>query len=230
MNNQSYDEKPLKHVERPSESRSEMHHHSAHTRPQTKPSHSQSHQVRSTSDQTEGKKNSTKIWAGLIILAILVIALIPIINEQFHQSKTNLAEKKVQTTKVSSSIKKSSKSVSKKSVKKTKKKNTENKKKSDFDVKTEDKSNSNNNQISTPNTDSQQNSNTQSDSGYANYSATTSASNQNQQATQPSFYQVKDGDSLSKIAAETGTNVENLKQINGMSDDIVNPGQSIKLK
>lgn len=233
MNNQHGDE-PLKHVKRPSESRSEMHHRSSRSQSESAtPRRTRVQQDSTLGDQQNGNKNSTKIWASLIILAILVIALVPIINTQMHKSKANLAEKTVQTSSVKSKKKKVVKSVSKKPAKKAKKENKREENKSSSVI--EDNSQSKEDDV-------QESAATTSESTIApatntagtdsnNFTSGSSYSDSSQitQYTAPSTYKVQDGDSLYKIAADNGTTVENLKKINGIADDVVNPGQSIKL-
>ena len=231
MNNQHGDE-PLKHVKRPSESRSEMHRHSSrsHSEPTRTPRRTRTQQDTSFSEQANGNKNSTKIWASLIILAILIIALVPIINTQMHKSKDNLAEKTVQTS--SSKSKKKVKSVSEKPAKKAKKVKKENKKeenKSSATIKSTPQSKEDDVQQSTDATSQSTVAPATSTTDNATPGSNYNDSSQSVQYSAPSTYQVQNGDSLYKIAAENGTSIENLKKINGLTDDVVNPGQSIKL-
>ena len=94
---------PYKHFERPTTSRSAMHHrHHSEPAPEPTPSRPEKN--------SKGTKHS-QLWAGLIIVAIILIALIPIVSSKLHSNSNNLAEKSV---KVSKSSSKSHKSKSKK--------------------------------------------------------------------------------------------------------------------
>lgn len=227
MNNHSGEEEPLKHVERPSQTRSEMRHHKNHAPVKDDKSRSDQitpvrrREVESSSQKISKKdaksKGSTKIWASLIIIAILIIALVPIINNQMHKSNTNLAEKKVESSKISSKSHKSAKKVSKKAIKKS--------------TPSEQKSSTSNTQTSqnyqAVNNEYSQSTNSGQAATSNDYSQQASTQNNSQSNNS---YQVQTGDSLSKIASDNNTTVEKLKSLNGLSDDTLNPGQSIKLK
>ncbi|KXA28584.1 LysM domain protein [Lactobacillus gasseri] len=234
---------PYKHFERPTTSRSAMHHrHHSEPAPEPTPSRPEKN--------SKGTKHS-QLWAGLIIVAIILIALIPIVSSKLHSNSNNLAEKSV---KVSKSSSKSHKSKSKKP-----KRSSSKKSKSKSSVKKEEKKSSSQSHDVTPATTSQsqsQSSQTSQSStqSYASSASQTTTQGQTQQANQnsyqnnqntwqnysgnsssqnqaPSFYTVQEGDSLSKIARENNTSVHHLEQLNGLeSADSISIGQSIKLK
>ena len=93
--NKSQDNKepkgPYKHFERPKTSRRAMHH--RESQPEAEP------EVTSRkSTQSEGSPKGphhSQLWAGLIIVAIIIIALIPIVSSRLHANSNNLAEKSV---------------------------------------------------------------------------------------------------------------------------------------
>ena len=93
--NKSQDNKepkgPYKHFERPKTSRRAMHH--RESEPEAEP------EVTSRkSTQSEGSPKGphhSQLWAGLIIVAIIIIALIPIVSSRLHANSNNLAEKSV---------------------------------------------------------------------------------------------------------------------------------------
>lgn len=88
---------PYKHYERPTTSRTQMH-----------------------ADQSKKNKKGghARIWAGVIIIAIVLIAIVPILGAKLHGNEDqNIAEKSIETSQ-------SSKSTSKKSIKKSKKSST----------------------------------------------------------------------------------------------------------
>lgn len=219
---------PYKHFERPTTSRSAMHHrHHSEPAPEPTPSRPEKN--------SKGTKHS-QLWAGLIIVAIILIALIPIVSSKLHSNSNNLAEKSV---KVSKSSSKSHKSKSKKP-----KRSSSKKSKSKSSVKKEEKKSSSQSHDVTPATTSQsqsqssqtttqgqtqqanQNSYQNNQNTWQNYSGNSSSQNQ-----APSSYTVQEGDSLSKIARENNTSVHHLEQLNGLeSADSISIGQSIKLK
>jgi lysozyme len=43
-------------------------------------------------------------------------------------------------------------------------------------------------------------------------------------------YTVKSGDTLSGISAKTGARVDDIKRLNGLKNDLINPGQTLRLK
>ena len=99
--NKSQDNKepkgPYKHFERPKTSRRAMHH--RESEPEAEP------EVTSRkSTQSEGSPKGphhSQLWAGLIIVAIIIIALIPIVSSRLHANSNNLAEKSVKVSKSS---------------------------------------------------------------------------------------------------------------------------------
>lgn len=232
---------PYKHFERPTTSRSAMHHrHRSETAPEPTPSRP---------DKNSKGTNHSQLWAGLIIVAIILIALIPIVSSKLHSNSNNLAEKSV---KVSKSSSKSHKSKSKKP-----KRSSSKKSKSKSSVKKEEKKSSSQSHDVTPAVTSQSQSSQTSQSStqsYASSASQTTTQDQTQQANQnsyqnnqntwqnnsgssssqnqaPSSYTVQEGDSLSKIARENNTSVHHLEQLNGLeSADSISIGQSIKLK
>lgn len=232
---------PYKHFERPTTSRSAMHHrHCSEPAPEPTPSRP---------DKNSKGTHHSQLWAGLIIVAIILIALIPIVSSKLHSNSNNLAEKSV---KVSKSSSKSHKSKSKKP-----KRSSSKKSKSKSSVKKEEKKSSSQSHDVTPAVTSQSQSSQTSQSStqsYASSASQTTTQDQTQQANQnsyqnnqntwqnnsgssssqnqaPSSYTVQEGDSLSKIARENNTSVHYLEQLNGLeSADSISIGQSIKLK
>ena len=125
---------PYKHFERPTTSRSAMHHrHRSEPAPEPTPSRP---------DKNSKGTNHSQLWAGLIIVAIILIALIPIVSSKLHSNSNNLAEKSV---KVSKSSSKSHKSKSKKP-----KRSSSKKSKSKSSVKKEEKKSSSQSHDVTP--------------------------------------------------------------------------------
>lgn len=250
--NKSQDNKepkgPYKHFERPKTSRRAMHH--RESEPEAEP------EVTSRkSTQSEGSPKGphhSQLWAGLIIVAIIIIALIPIVSSRLHANSNNLAEKSVKVSKSSSS--KSHKPKSKKSKQSSSKKS----KSKSSSVKREESSSSQS-QDTTPAVVSQSESQSSqvsqsSTQSYESSASQTTTQDQSQQSTQnttqtnqntwqnnggssysqheaPRSYTVQEGDSLSKIARENNTSVHHLEQINDLeSADSISIGQSIKLR
>lgn len=250
--NKSQDNKepkgPYKHFERPKTSRRAMHH--RESEPEAEP------EVTSRkSTQSEGSPKGphhSQLWAGLIIVAIILIALIPIVSSRLHTNSNNLAEKSVKVSK--SSFSKSHKPKSKKSKQSSSKKS----KSKSSSVKREESSSSQS-QDTTPAVVSQSESQSSqvSQSSTQSYEASasqTTTQDQSQQSAQnttqtnqntwqnnggssysqheaPRSYTVQEGDSLSKIARENNTTVHHLEQINDLeSADSISIGQSIKLR
>ncbi len=250
--NKSQDNKepkgPYKHFERPKTSRRAMHH--RESEPEADP------EVTSRkSTQSEGSPKGphhSQLWAGLIIVAIIIIALIPIVSSRLHANSNNLAEKSVKVSKSSSS--KSHKPKSKKSKQSSSKKS----KSKSSSVKREESSSSQS-QDTTPAVVSQSESQSSqvsqsSTQSYESSASQTTTQDQSQQSTQnttqtnqntwqnnggssysqheaPRSYTVQEGDSLSKIARENNTSVHHLEQINDLeSADSISIGQSIKLR
>lgn len=253
--NKSQDNKepkgPYKHFERPKTSRRAMHH--RESEPEAEP------EVTSRkSTQSEGSPKGphhSQLWAGLIIVAIIIIALIPIVSSRLHANSNNLAEKSVKVSKSSSS--KSHKPKSKKS-KKSKQSSSKKSKSKSSSVKREESSSSQS-QDTTPAVVSQSESQSSqvsqsSTQSYESSASQTTTQDQSQQSTQNSYqnnqntwqnnggssysqheaprsYTVQEGDSLSKIARENNTSVHHLEQINDLeSADSISIGQSIKLR
>lgn len=250
--NKSQDNKepkgPYKHFERPKTSRRAMHH--RESEPEAEP------EVTSRkSTQSEGSPKGphhSQLWAGLIIVAIILIALIPIVSSRLHANSNNLAEKSVKVSKSSSS--KSHKPKSKKSKQSSSKKS----KSKSSNVKREESSSSQS-QDTTPAVVSQSESQSSqvsqsSTQSYESSASQTTTQDQSQQSAQnttqtnqntwqnnggssysqheaPRSYTVQEGDSLSKIARENNTSVHHLEQINDLeSADSISIGQSIKLR
>lgn len=241
--NKSQDNKepkgPYKHFERPKTSRRAMHHRE-----------SQPEVTSRKSTQSEGSPKGphhSQLWAGLIIVAIIIIALIPIVSSRLHANSNNLAEKSVKVSKSSSS--KSHKAKSKKSKHSSSKKS----KSKSSSVRRESESSSSQSQDTTPAVVSQSESQSSTQS-YESSASQTTTQDQSQQSTQNSYqnnqntwqnngassssqheaprsYTVQEGDSLSKIARENNTSVHHLEQINDLeSADSISIGQSIKLR
>ena len=250
--NKSQDNKepkgPYKHFERPKTSRRAMHH--RESEPEAEP------EVTSRkSTQSEGSPKGphhSQLWAGLIIVAIILIALIPIVSSRWHANSNNLAEKSVKVSKSSSS--KSHKPKSRKSKQSSSKKS----KSKSSSVKREESSSSQS-QDTTPAVVSQSEAQSSqvsqsSTQSYESSASQTTTQDQSQQSTQnttqtnqntwqnnggssysqheaPRSYTVQEGDSLSKIARENNTSVHHLEQINDLeSADSISIGQSIKLR
>lgn len=246
--NKSQDNKepkgPYKHFERPKTSRRAMHH--RESEPEAEP------EVTSRkSTQSEGSPKGphhSQLWAGLIIVAIIIIALIPIVSSRLHANSNNLAEKSVKVSKSSSS--KSHKPKSRKSKQSSSKKS----KSKSSSVKREESSSSQS-QDTTPAVVSQSEAQSSqvsqsSTQSYESSASQTTTQDQSQQSTQtnqntwqnnggssysqheaPRSYTVQEGDSLSKIARENNTSVHHLEQINDLeSADSISIGQSIKLR
>lgn len=250
--NKSQDNKepkgPYKHFERPKTSRRAMHH--RESEPEADP------EVTSRkSTQSEGSPKGphhSQLWAGLIIVAIIIIALIPIVSSRLHANSNNLAEKSVKVSKSSSS--KSHKPKSRKSKQSSSKKS----KSKSSSVKREESSSSQS-QDTTPAVVSQSEAQSSqvsqsSTQSYESSASQTTTQDQSQQSTQNSYqnnqntwqnnggssysqheaprsYTVQEGDSLSKIARENNTSVHHLEQINDLeSADSISIGQSIKLR
>lgn len=244
--NKSQDNKepkgPYKHFERPKTSRRAMHHRESEAEPEV---------TSRKSTQSEGSPKGphhSQLWAGLIIVAIIIIALIPIVSSRLHANSNNLAEKSVKVSKSSSS--KSHKTKSKKSKQSSSKKS----KSKSSSVKREESSSSQS-QDTTPAVVSQSESQSSqvsqsSTQSYESSASQTTTQDQSQQSTQtnqntwqnnggssysqheaPRSYTVQEGDSLSKIARENNTSVHHLEQINDLeSADSISIGQSIKLR
>ncbi|WP_304676448.1 LysM domain-containing protein [uncultured Lactobacillus sp.] len=242
--NKSQDNKepkgPYKHFERPKTSRRAMHHRESEPEVTSR-----------KSTQSEGSPKGphhSQLWAGLIIVAIILIALIPIVSSRLHANSNNLAEKSVKVSKSSSS--KSHKPKSKKSKQSSSKKS----KSKSSSVKREESSSSQS-QDTTPAVVSQSESQSSqvsqsSTQSYESSASQTTTQDQSQQSTQtnqntwqnnggssysqheaPRSYTVQEGDSLSKIARENNTSVHHLEQINDLeSADSISIGQSIKLR
>ncbi len=247
--NKSQDNKepkgPYKHFERPKTSRRAMHHRESE-------SESTPEVTSRKSTQSEGSPkvpHHSQLWAGLIIVAIIIIALIPIVSSRLHANSNNLAEKSVKVSKSSSS--KSHKTKSKKSKHSSSKSSS---------VRREEESSSSQSQDTTPavvsqsESQSSQVSQSSSTQSYESSASQTTTQDQSQQSTQnstqtnqntwqnnggsssseheaPRSYTVQEGDSLSKIARENNTSVHHLEQINDLeSADSISIGQSIKLK
>lgn len=250
--NKSQDNKepkgPYKHFERPKTSRRAMHH--RESEPEAEP------EVTSRkSTQSEGSPKGpyhSQLWAGLIIVAIILIALIPIVSSRLHANSNNLAEKSVKVSKSSSS--KSHKPKSRESKQSSSKKS----KSKSSSVKREESSSSQS-QDTTPAVVSQSESQSSqvsqsSTQSYESSASQTTTQDQSQQSAQnttqtnqntwqnnggssysqheaPRSYTVQEGDSLSKIARENNTSVHHLEQINDLeSADSISIGQSLKLK
>lgn len=250
--NKSQDNKepkgPYKHFERPKTSRRAMHH--RESEPEAEP------EVTSRkSTQSEGSPKGphhSQLWAGLIIVAIILTALIPIVSSRLHANSNNLAEKSVKVSKSSSS--KSHKPKSRKSKQSSSKKS----KSKSSSVKREESSSSQS-QDTTPAVVSQSEAQSSqvsqsSTQSYESSASQTTTQDQSQQSTQnttqtnqntwqnnggssysqheaPRSYTVQEGDSLSKIARENNTSVHHLEQINDLeSADSISIGQSIKLR
>ncbi len=250
--NKSQDNKepkgPYKHFERPKTSRRAMHH--RESEPEADP------EVTSRkSTQSEGSPKGphhSQLWAGLIIVAIIIIALIPIVSSRLHANSNNLAEKSVKVSKSSSS--KSHKPKSRKSKQSSSKKS----KSKSSSVKREESSSSQS-QDTTPAVVSQSEAQSSqvsqsSTQSYESSASQTTTQDQSQQSAQnttqtnqntwqnnggssysqheaPRSYTVQEGDSLSKIARENNTSVHHLEQINDLeSADSISIGQSIKLR
>ncbi len=250
--NKSQDNKepkgPYKHFERPKTSRRAMHHR------ESEPAEPEVTSRKST--QSEGSPKGphhSQLWAGLIIVAIIIIALIPIVSSRLHANSNNLAEKSVKVSKSSSS--KSHKAKSKKSKHSSSKKS----KSKSSSVRREEESSSSQSQDTTPAVVSQSESQSSqvsqsSTQSYESSASQTTTQDQSQQSTQNSYqnnqntwqnngassssqheaprsYTVQEGDSLSKIARENNTSVHHLEQINDLeSADSISIGQSIKLR
>lgn len=242
--NKSQDNKepkgPYKHFERPKTSRRAMHHRESEPEVTSR-----------KSTQSEGSPKGphhSQLWAGLIIVAIILIALIPIVSSRLYANSNNLAEKSVKVSKSSSS--KSHKPKSKKSKQSSSKKS----KSKSSSVKREESSSSQS-QDTTPAVVSQSESQSSqvsqsSTQSYESSASQTTTQDQSQQSTQtnqntwqnnggssysqheaPRSYTVQEGDSLSKIARENNTSVHHLEQINDLeSADSISIGQSIKLR
>lgn len=250
--NKSQDNKepkgPYKHFERPKTSRRAMHH--RESEPEAEP------EVTSRkSTQSEGSPKGphhSQLWAGLIIVAIILIALIPIVSSRLHANSNNLAEKSVKVSKSSSSKSHNPKS------KKSKQSSSKKSKSKSSSVKREESSSSQS-QDTTPAVVSQSESQSSqvsqsSTQSYESSASQTTTQDQSQQSTQNSYqnnqntwqnnggssysqheaprsYTVQEGDSLSKIARENNTSVHHLEQINDLeSADSISIGQSIKLR
>lgn len=246
--NKSQDNKepkgPYKHFERPKTSRRAMHHRESEAEPEV---------TSRKSTQSEGSPKGphhSQLWAGLIIVAIIIIALIPIVSSRLHANSNNLAEKSVKVSKSSSS--KSHKAKSKKSKHSSSKKS----KSKSSSVRREEESSSSQSQDTTPavvsqsESQSSQVSQSSSAQSYESSASQTTTQDQSQQSTQtnqntwqnnggnssseheaPRSYTVQEGDSLSKIARENNTSVHHLEQINDLeSADSISIGQSIKLR
>lgn len=246
--NKSQDNKepkgPYKHFERPKTSRRAMHHRESEAEPEV---------TSRKSTQSEGSPKGphhSQLWAGLIIVAIIIIALIPIVSSRLHANSNNLAEKSVKVSKSSSS--KSHKTKSKKSKQSSSKKS----KSKSSSVRREEESSSSQSQDTTPavvtqsESQSSQVSQSSSAQSYESSASQTTTQDQSQQSTQtnqntwqnnggnssseheaPRSYTVQEGDSLSKIARENNTSVHHLEQINDLeSADSISIGQSIKLR
>lgn len=247
--NKSQDNKepkgPYKHFERPKTSRRAMHHRESEPEVTSR-----------KSTQSEGSPKGphhSQLWAGLIIVAIIIIALIPIVSSRLHANSNNLAEKSVKVSKSSSS--KSHKAKSKKSKHSSSKKS----KSKSSSVRREEESSSSQSQDTTPAVVSQSESQSSqvsqsSTQSYESSASQTTTQDQSQQSTQNSYqnnqntwqnngassssqheaprsYTVQEGDSLSKIARENNTSVYHLEQINDLeSADSISIGQSIKLR
>lgn len=205
---------PYKHYERPTTPRSS--------------SRRRMHGETSEKDSKHIKRNNhTSLWSGIIIVGIIIVAAFPLLFSQLTHSKQNLAEKEIKTTQTTS------KKTSKKSSHSSKKSSSQSiSKKSSTSISSTVRSSvqsSSQYQASSQSSNSySQTTQSNSDTNYEQNSRSTSQS-RNRKASNGS-YTVQTGDTLSEIAAENNISVETLKELNGMTNDIVNPGQVLNVK
>lgn len=195
MSKKPQEKGPYKHYERPTTSRSQMH----------------------AREERKAKKGHPQIWAGIIIVAIILIAAVPILGAKMHNNQShNIAEKSVQTTKSTSSSK------HKKSVKKKKSKKSKPAAQSSS-VDTAESSSSSQ-EVDT------QESSSSSDQTQSSTSSSKSSDDSNYKADSNGNYTIQAGDTLSEIARANNTTVADLMKINGISkQNNVVAGQTIKV-
>lgn len=188
---------PYKHYERPSTSRSQMR----------------------AREERKDKKGHPQIWAGIIIIAIILIAAIPILGAKLNNNQShNIAEKSVQITK-----KHSSSSEHKKSIKKKKSKKAAIQSSSVDTAKSSSTSQEVNTQESSSSSTDEIQSSISSSKSSDDLASFKADSNGN--------YTIQTGDTLSEIAKANNTTVDNLMKINGISkQNSVIIGQTIKVK
>lgn len=196
MSKKPQEKGPYKHYERPTTSRSQMH----------------------AREEREAKKGHPQIWAGIIIIAIILIAAVPILGAKMHNNQShNIAEKSVQTTKKSNN----NSSKHKKSVKKKKPKKSTVQSSSVDTAESSSTSQEIDTQESSSDTDQTQSSTTSSKS----------SDDSKFKADSDGNYTIQAGDTLSEIARANNTTVDNLMKINGISkQNHVVTGQTIQVK
>lgn len=198
MSKKPQEKGPYKHYERPTTSRSQMH----------------------AREERKAKKGHPQIWAGIIIIAIILIAAVPILGAKMHNNQShNIAEKSVQTTKKSNSSSKHKKSVKKKKSKKSKKSAIQS---SSVDTA---ESSSTSQEIDT------QESSSSTDTNQSSTTSSKSSDDSEFKADSNGNYTIQAGDTLSEIARANNTTVDNLMKINGISkQNHVVTGQTIQVK
>ena len=180
MSKKPQEKGPYKHYERPTTSRSQ----------------------RYAREERKDKKGHPQIWAGIIIVAIILIAAVPILGAKLHNNQSqNIAEKSVQPAETSKSTSKSKKTTKKKKSKKSLTQSS-----SSIDT-------------------SQSSSSSQSQEVDTQESSTT-----DQSQSSSSTSSIQEGDTLSEIAKANNTTVDELMKINGISkQNNVVIGQTIKV-
>ena len=197
MNKKPQEKGPYKHYERPTTSRSQMH----------------------AREERKSKKGHPQIWAGIIIVAIILIAAVPILGAKMHNNQShNIAEKSIQTTKKSTSSSKHKKSVKNKKSKKSKKSAAQS---SSVDMM---KSSSSSQKVDT------QESSSSSSQVQSSTSSSKSSDDSDFKADSNGNYTIQAGDTLSEIARANNTTVADLMKINGISkQNNVVAGQTIRV-
>ncbi|MBD5429184.1 LysM domain-containing protein [Lactobacillus sp.] len=197
MSKKPQEKGPYKHYERPTTSRSQ----------------------RYAREERKDKKGHPQIWAGIIIVAIILIAAVPILGAKLHNNQSqNIAEKSVQPAETSKSTSKSKKTTKKKKSKKSLTQSS-----SSIDT-SQSSSSSQSQEVDT------QESSTTDQSQSSSSTSSNSSSDSDYKADSNGNYTIQEGDTLSEIAKANNTTVDELMKINGISkQNNVVIGQTIKV-
>ncbi|MCH3904255.1 MAG: LysM peptidoglycan-binding domain-containing protein [Lactobacillus sp.] len=200
------EQQPLQHYSRPQMSRRQD--------PNLRGRHADSKR------HNRGGKKHTSLWVSLIIIAILIISIGPLIRSQVNKTdRQDLASPKV--------VKKSS---STKAKKKSTSKSTSKAKSSASSNKTKTQAKTSSSQQTTTNSAAGSTNSQSATSGSSSQNTQTNTTSQSSKGT-PSTYVVKSGDTLSSIASQYGLSVDQLTQLNNLTNTgSIQTGQTLKLK